>query len=106
MAVIVCGQFAVLGDECPGCGSHLHRVRRGGFQGADGWWYCDEECIADHQEWLAKKHTEGHYATRDLLCACEICSARGLPSQAMLDEYADYVASIKGTSLDPEAGAA
>ncbi len=102
MTIIVCGQFSILGDECPGCGSHLHRVRRGGFQGADGWWYCDEDCIADHQEWLAKQHTEGHHASRDLLCACKICVARGLPSRAMLDEYKAYVASIKGTPLDPD----
>ena len=102
MTVIVCGQFAILGDECPGCGGYLHRVRRGGFE-ARGWWHCSEDCIADYQEWLAKQHAEGHYASRDLLCACEICAARGLPTQEMLDEYSAYLASIKGTPLDPEA---
>jgi hypothetical protein len=68
--------------------------------------YCCEDCIADRQEWVARQRTKGHYATRDLLCACDICAARGLPTQAMLDEYDAYRESIRGTELDPAAGQA
>lgn len=104
MNAIACGQFAILGDGCPQCEASIHRYRRGGYADQHGVWYCSEDCIADHQEWVARKHTEGPHATRDLLCDCTICTARGLPTQAMLDEYADYQESIKGTELDPGAG--
>lgn len=50
MSLIVCDQFAVLGDACPGCGGWLHRVVHGGFPGAHGVRFCDEDCIADDQE--------------------------------------------------------
>lgn len=72
MDAIVCGQLSVLGDACPSCGGWLHRVMRGGFAGPD----------------------DAHYGTRDLLCACEICAAHGLPTQAMLAEWAEYVRSL------------
>lgn len=94
MNAIACGQYDVLGDGCPGCGGWLHRVQRGGFPGPNGWHYCDEDCIADHQEYVARQHVESHYGTRDLLCECEICTARGLPTQAMRDEYAAYLADL------------
>lgn len=101
MSIIVCGQFAILGRSCPTCEGSIDRIVRDGFPDQHGMRYCCEDCIADHQEWLARQHTEGHYATRDMLCDCEICTARGLPTQAMLDEYAAYLESIKGTDLDP-----
>lgn len=50
MTIVVCDQFAVLGDTCPGCGGWLHRVQQGGFPGLHGARFCDEDCIAEDQE--------------------------------------------------------
>lgn len=103
MSIIVCDQAAVLGDGCPGCGGWLHRVQRSGFPGPHGWFYCDEDCIADQAEQEAHNHVDAHLGTRDLLCDCaQFCAPRGLPTQEMRDEYAAYLVSIKGTELDPE----
>lgn len=102
MTIINCGQFDILGDECPGCGGWLDRVLRGGFAGPNGWRYCDQQCIEDYLESQAVRHTDFHIGVRDLLCDCaEICAPRGLPTSAMLAEYAAYLESIKGTALDP-----
>lgn len=103
MGALVCGQFAVLGDGCPGCGGWLHVERHGGYTDHQGWRFCSEDCIADQQERAAQNHCDVHLGTRDLLCDCaEYCAPRGLPTAAMLQEYQDYLDSIKGTPLDPE----
>lgn len=103
--IIACGQSDVLGDGCPGCGGWLHCEVRGGFAGPKGWRFCSEDCAAGQEEWLAQKHVADHVGTRDLLCDCaEFCAPRGLPTAEMRQEYADYLASIKGTALDPAVG--
>jgi hypothetical protein len=94
MSVILCSQSDVLGEGCPGCGDWLHRVVRGGFP-HNGWHYCDQECIADYEESRARSHVAAHTGTRDLLCDCaDICAPRGLPTAAMRQEYADYLATL------------
>jgi hypothetical protein len=93
MTIIACGQNDVIPDECPECGGWLHVERLDGFPGANGFRYCSEECIADSQERAATSAIVVHLHQRDLVCACEICTAHGLPTQAMHDEYAAYVAS-------------
>jgi hypothetical protein len=103
MAVIVCDQFAILGDGCPGCGFWLHREVRGGYPDPHGVRHCSEDCLADQAELVIRNHIDAHYGSRDLLCACKICTDHGLPTQAILAEYAAYVESIKGTPLDPTA---
>jgi hypothetical protein len=95
MTVIMCGQSDVLGDGCPGCGGWLHVERRGGCPGEHGWFYCTEDCIADHREMIVRRHIDSHIGTRDLLCECpKICAPRGLPTAAMRQEYADYLATL------------
>lgn len=91
---IICGQNEILGDGCAFCDGWLHAEVRGGFPGANGWRYCSEDCVADQQEHLERQHVDAHVDTRDLLCECEICAARGLPTQAMRDEYAAYLATL------------
>lgn len=93
--VIACGQSAIFPDTCLSCGGYLHRVVRDGFPGRNGWRFCDEDCVADDQEHRARQHTDQHVGTRDLLCDCaEVCAPRGLPTQAMRDEYAAYLATL------------
>ena len=105
MTIFLCGQSAVLGDDTCVCGFWLHGVVHGGFEGPHGWRYCSLECIDDQLDFQARNHTNDHHGTRDLLCDCaEFCAPAGLPTAAMLQEYADYVASIKGTALDPGTG--
>lgn len=58
MSVIVCDQFAVLGDSCPGCGGWLHRVVRNGFPGHGSMRFCEEDCIADDQERVERLRAE------------------------------------------------
>lgn|SRR5512145_295764 len=106
MTIIVCGQFDILGDECPGCGEWLHRVLRGGFEGPHGLRFCAQSCIDDQIEANARRHADDHLGVRDLLCNCaEVCAPRGLPTPAMLAEYAAYLDSIAGTAPDPGARA-
>lgn len=96
---IVCGQFDVLGDQCPGCGGWLHCEVRGGYAGPKGWRFCTEECAADQEDWLARKHLDEHAGVRDLLCDCaEYCAPRGLPTEEMRQEYADYLATLASPS--------
>lgn len=107
MSVVACGQSAIFPDTCMSCGGYLHRVVRHGFPGRHGWRFCSEDCVADDQETRVRDHATGHRATRDLLCDCaEVCAPLGLPTQAMKDEYADYLKSIEGTDLDPRRGIA
>lgn len=96
MAIIVCGQNEILGDECITCGGWRDRVQRGGFEGPHGWRFCSIECIDDQVEHEARIETERHLAIRDLLCTCEVCTEAGLPTQAMRDEYAAYAATLRG----------
>lgn len=94
--LIVCGQNEVLGDECVTCGGWLDSVQRGGFEGPHGWRFCDLDCIDDQVEREAQAEIQHHLTVRDLLCACEDCEENGLPTQAMLDEYAAHAAALRG----------
>jgi hypothetical protein len=98
MSVMVCDQFAVLGDGCPECGFWLHREQHGGYPDQHGVYFCSEDCIADQQARAVTRRLDGHLGMRDLLCDCaEYCAPCGLPDAAMRQEYADYLASIQGT---------
>jgi hypothetical protein len=90
MSVIVCGQDDVIPDECPTCGGWLHRVQRRGLVGPHGWRFCSLDCIDDQVESEAEQSERQHLDVRDLLCACEVCTERGLPTEAMRAEYAAY----------------
>jgi len=104
MTVFLCGQDEIMLNTCT-CEANYNRFIPGGVVGPHGWRYCAQECIDDQLNWEAHKHTDDHHGTRDLLCNCaEFCAPAGLPTAAMLKEYADYVASIKGTALDPGVG--
>lgn len=87
--IIACGQNDVMPDTCV-CGFWLHSVTPGGFAGPHGWRYCSPECIDGQVEHDARQRIATHVNQRDLLCACSICTERGLPTQAMRDEYAEY----------------
>lgn len=93
--IIVCGQFDVLGDTCPGCGGYVHRVRRGGFPGPMGR-HCDEDCAADADEWLARQRAAEHVRMRDLMCECDTCTAAGHPTVGERAEWAEYLAAYGG----------
>lgn len=94
MSIIVCGQDEILRDECPACGGWLDRVQCGGFPGPHGWRFCDPECIDNQLDREERIETGRHIAIRDLLCECEICRERGLPTEAMREEYTAYRASL------------
>jgi hypothetical protein len=104
VTIFVCGQNEVMPGECL-CGSDYNRLIPGGVVGPHGWRYCGQQCIDDQLDHEARRDANDHLGVRDLLCACpDICAPAGLPTAAMLQEYADYLASIKGTALDPGAG--
>lgn len=90
MSVIICGQADVLADECPECGGWLHRAQRGGFPG-QGMAYCAEDCVAAAQERTRRRAVEAHLYVRDLLCNCEVCAPRGLPTAEQRVEWAAYL---------------
>lgn len=90
MGIIVCGQHDVLGSMCPECGGHLHAIRRGGFSDGEHLAVCSEECIESFQQHLARSAREAHFNVRDLMCACEVCTAAGHPTDAERREWADY----------------
>lgn len=93
MSVIVCGQFDILGDECPGCGGYVHRVQHGGFPSLMGF-VCDEDCAADSSDYVMRRRAAAHVSNRDLLCICPICLAAGHPTHAERDEYAAWKAEV------------
>jgi hypothetical protein len=102
--IFLCGQDEILMGECL-CGDDYNRFIPGGVVGPHGWRYCAQECTDEQLDREATEHADFHRGIRDLLCNCaEFCAPAGLPTAAMLQEYADYVASIKGTALDPGAG--
>lgn len=91
--MILCTQDHVAPHECVECGGGL--PRGGGYRpnGPRGFRFCSEDCIASYQERAAQVDVSHHLRMRDLLCACEICAARELPSAQDRAEYAAYVAS-------------
>lgn len=95
MGIIACGQDEILGDECVSCGGWRDRIQRGGYEGPHGWRFCSLECIDEQVEHEAALEIRRHIEVRDLLCACEDCEENGLPTQAMLDEYAAYMAALR-----------
>lgn len=102
--IFVCGQIE-LGNICPTCERTLGGPAEVEHRDRYGVRCCSEDCLADYQERRARNHADAHYGTRDMLCDCaEYCAPRGLPTQAERDEYAAYLASIKGTPLDPGSG--
>lgn len=96
MTIVLCGQAAVMPDECPACGGWLHHVQVGGFPGPHGWKFCTPDCVDDQVEFEARREVDHHLNTRDLLCACAVCARRGLPTDAMRAEYAAYRAGAAG----------
>lgn len=96
MSVIICGQSEILGDECVSCGGWLDTLQRGGFEGPHGWRFCSLECIDAQVDHEADLELKRHLTVRDLLCACVVCGDAGLPTQAMRDEYATWVAAVRG----------
>lgn len=101
MRVIACGQSEVIGDECVFCGGWLDRVTRGGLVGPHGWRFCELECIDGQVEHEAAQEIQRHLAVRDLLCSCEDCEENGMPTQAMLDEHAEYRRAVEGGDPTP-----
>jgi hypothetical protein len=87
-----CGQEVIAPGDCIECGGDLHLQRAGGYPAKFGQ-VCSEDCAADQTDRLVAVARADHLRLRDLLCACtEVCAPAGLPSQAMLDEYAAWVA--------------
>ncbi len=91
MTVIACDQAALGWDDtCVECGGWLHSLVHGGY-GAEFGRVCSEDCAADQTQRLAWEERQQHLHMRDLLCDCAWCSAAGLPTVEMRQEYADYV---------------
>lgn len=93
MTVIACGQFDILGDECPGCGGGLSDYQQGGYAGEHGVRYCSEDCIVAAQESAKLADQRHHLNVRDLMCACEVCTRAGHPTAGELAEWREYQAS-------------
>jgi hypothetical protein len=104
MSAIACTQQDVMPDTCPACGGWLHRIQHGGFPGPHGWGFCEPACVDDQVEYEARAEVDRHLYARDLLCGldngCQVCARRGLPTQAMRDEYAAYRA-VEGGGPTP-----
>lgn len=93
MTIFVCGQNEIMAGMCI-CQEDYNRFIPGGVAGPHGWRYCGQKCIDDQLDSEARNHADFHLGTRDLLCDCtEFCAPAGLPTAAMLQEYADYVVS-------------
>lgn len=100
MAVIACGQGRVMPDGCPGCGGWVHAdlddgTPSPGFPGPHGWLFCTEDCAADQQRSEEQEAGREHLRLRDLMCACEVCTVAGHPTQQELDEYRAYQAGLR-----------
>lgn len=94
MSVIVCNEMAVMGFlSCFNCDGPVKAKTM--IEANGGKRYCCEDCAAEHCEWMAENARREHLRMRDLLCACETCTAAGRPTveeraewQAYLDEQA------------------
>jgi hypothetical protein len=91
-ALFACGQFDILGSECPSCGGSVNWLTPGGLRAANGLFVCSEECVEAESARREKISAQRHLDNRDLLCDCpEVCAPAGLPTQEMRDQEAAWI---------------